>query len=446
MHKNPKLLALTSYTRWMLATIPANLAYAPLATLVPLYVLALGGNLVDVALTATAFNAVSTLFSFFWGRLTDMAGKRKQFILISYIGVTALLFLMYFSSNVLELILLYSGIGLFQQANPTAYNLLVMETDRRENWSKNFSSLQTVSGIGMVIGLIIAAIVAGFSSLKVIILLFGISSLVSTVFAYFVIIEPNISVKKEEEVGKHLVNIFSLLSYPLRFVRLPEPKKVLGIVRNLHLSKRMHSTFALLCISWLIFNIGMSMVNAEYPASLNVHGVAESGVFMVILLAMIIQTALFYYVHRMLNKDRLEYTMASMIAVRGISYVMIGMSFLIIGVWFFAANIFLYALFAGFSYPIYYTSSYSILFKSIGDRGRGNALGIYNGIGWVGYLSGAIFAGVILVEGFTLFYITAALLIFASIYPLKAILNPNKHTIPERPQHASVMAHSAHTL
>ncbi len=445
MHKNPKLLALTSYTRWMLATIPANLAYAPLATLVPLYVLALGGNLVDVALTATAFNAVSTLFSFFWGRLTDMAGKRKKFILISYIGVTALLFLMYFSSNVFELILLYAGIGLFQQANPTAYNLLVMETDRQENWSKNFSSLQTVSGIGMVIGLIIAAIVAGFSSLRVIILLFGISSLVSTAFAYYVIIEPNISVKKEE-VGKHLVNIFSLLSYPLRFVRLPEPKKVLGIARNLHLSKRMQSTFVLLCISWLIFNIGMSMVNAEYPASLNVHGVAESGVFMVILVAMILQTVFFYYVQRMINKDKLEHTMVGMIAVRGISYVMIALSFLIIGIWFFAANMVLYALFAGLSYPLYYTASYSILFKSIGDRGRGNALGIYNGIGWVGYLAGAIFAGVILVEGFTLFYITAALLIFASIYPLKAILNPNKHTIPGQPQHASVISNPAHTL
>ena len=92
MHKNVELAVSKSYTKWMIATLPASIAYAPLSTFVPLYILSLGGNALNVALAITGFNAVAMLMTFLWGHLADATSRRKPFIMLSYTGITALVF------------------------------------------------------------------------------------------------------------------------------------------------------------------------------------------------------------------------------------------------------------------------------------------------------------------------------------------------------------------
>ncbi len=416
----------------MFASIPANLAYAPLSTLVPLYILALGGGALDVALAVSLFNGLAMASSFLWGKATDTTGKRRQLIIISYIGMTALLFAMYAVSSLLYIVLLYGGIAVFWTACTTPYNLLVMETDEPNNWSRNFSRYQTIANVGMVVGLIVAAIVTEFSSLRLLVLIFAFAALAATAIAAVLVIDPEVHVKDEIPIIRHLNNIvFAIFSYPFRFIKLPGLKSIMHTIRMIRdspqtLVKRAKTQFALLGISWLVFNIGISMFNTEYSASLNIHGLSESSVFEVILVAMTLQTIFFYYAQRIINKKKLHETSMRMIAVRGISYVFVGISFLAMGAAFFAANLVLYALIAGISYPLYYTASYTILFSTIGDNNRGNALGIYNGVGWFGYFLGAIITGGALAIGFPVLYAATGLVVLSSILPFRLVARPQE--------------------
>lgn len=434
MHKNEKLAMPQSYTKWMLATLPANIAYAPLSSLVPLYILSLGGSALYVAVAVMGFNAVAMVMTFVWGEIADTTVKKKPFIMLSYIGITALLFIMYFANSVYDVAIIYASVAIFQAANTTPYNLLVMETDQKENWSKSFSRLQAISGIGMVIGLLIAAALTDFTGLRSVILVFAVASLISTLMAQGLLIEPLVSVKTKESRLKQLEGgilqmnsiVFAMLSYPFRFINLY--KHILDFNNTKRrVINSIKTPFAMLCISWLFFNVGLSMVNTEYAASLHIHGLSESTVFFVIMIATIVQVVLFYYARDILYKDRLYETTAEMIGIRSVSYVFIGISFLFAGLVFLLSNLVLYALIAGYSYPLYYTASYIVMFLVIGDNNRGSALGIYNGVGWLGYFLGSLITGLMLLLGFTFLYIMAGIVIAVSFYAFTKVLKPKVH-------------------
>ncbi len=431
MHKNEKLAMPQSYTKWMLATLPANIAYAPLSSLVPLYILSLGGSALYVAIAVMGFNAVAMVMTFVWGKLADTTGRRKPFIMLSYIGITALLFLMYFASSVYDVAILYASVAIFQAANSAPYNLLVMETDQKENWSKSFSRLQAISGAGMVIGLLIAAAITDFTGLRLVILIFAVASLASTMMAHGLLIEPVVSAKTNESRLKQIegrilqVNsiVFAMLSYPFRFINLY--RHILDF-RNTRrqVINSIKTPFAMLCISWLFFNLGQSMVNTEYAASLHIHGLSLSTTFFVIMIAMIVQVTLFYYAREILYKDRLYETTAAMIGIRSVSYVFIGLTFIFMGLAFLLSNLVLYTLSTGYSYPLYYTASYTVMFMVIGDKKRGSALGIYNGVGWLGYFLGSLVAGLMLLLGFTFLYIMAGIMMAISFYTFTKLVKP----------------------
>ncbi len=402
----------------MIASLPASIAYAPLSTLVPLLILNLGGSALNVAFAVTSFNAVAMVTTFIWGKLADTSGKRKPFILLSYAGITALLFLMYFARSIIDVANIYAAIALFQSANVTPYNLLVMETEKKENWSKSFSRLQAIVNFGMIIGLVIGSFMAQASGLRLLVLIFAFASLASTAFAAKYVIEPKVSVAKKESVTKQLNNmIFAVFSYPLRTIRLPQK---LHIPRFGRLSfSKLKAPFALMCISWLFFNVGMSMFNTIYPASLYIHGLSESMVFVVILVGMIVETLLFYYALKIIKSNRLFEITESMTTVRAVSYVFVGLSFFVGGLAFFIANVAAYTAVAGLSYPLYYTASYTLLFMMIGEGNRGSSMGIYNGIGWAGYFVGSFLSGIIVLSGFTILYITSGIFVLASVFTLR---------------------------
>ncbi len=415
----------------MLATIPASLAYAPLSTFVPLFLLVTGGSVLSVAIAVGAFNGVAMVSAFFWGRLADLTGKRKPFILISYVGITFLLLLMYFYTSISTIIALYAGIAFFQQANPTAYNLLVMETDKESKWSKNFSNLQMISNIGMCLGLTVAAIVAGLATLRLLTLVFAISSMASAVAAYFLILEPMVNMTKEESILKHAGSlIISMFSYPFRFSSVPRLDGVKDSVGKISWRKYINNTFLLLCISCFVYGLGVNMFNTEYSASLQIHGLTESEIFLVIMIATVLQTVVFRYATRTSERDGLYRTYMNMNYIRAFSYVLIAVSFVVTGISFFTANILLYALVAGITYPFYYTSSYALVFEALRDKKRGNALGIYNGAGSIGNFFGAIVAGASTLIGFPTLFLASGALVFASIFPLKTSASAEKRSQP----------------
>src|SRR5271170_8076191 len=84
---------------WAWTVLPLNAGVQGFSTMVPLYILFLGGNVVQVALFTTLYNAVLIPSSIFWGRMTDRFPKRRIFFVITCGGTTAVFGAMFILPN-----------------------------------------------------------------------------------------------------------------------------------------------------------------------------------------------------------------------------------------------------------------------------------------------------------------------------------------------------------
>ena len=137
---------------WVWTVLPLNVGVGGFGTMVPLYIIYLGGNVVQVALITTLYNAVLIPASIFWGRMTDRLERRRVFFVVASAGSTAIFAAMFLLPNLSDLAALYGALGLVVTANAVAANLLVMETSTKKDWVSSYSTLYLIVNLGTIIG------------------------------------------------------------------------------------------------------------------------------------------------------------------------------------------------------------------------------------------------------------------------------------------------------
>src|ERR1700722_7317780 len=140
---------------WVLTLLPLNAGVQGFSTMVPLYILSLGGSVVDVALITTLYNFVLIPSSIFWGRMTHRLARRRFFFVVTCTGCTVIFALMFLIPDLRALAVLYAALGFVIGANSASTNLLVMETSEKKSWISSFSRLNLIANIGSIIGLAI---------------------------------------------------------------------------------------------------------------------------------------------------------------------------------------------------------------------------------------------------------------------------------------------------
>ena len=143
---------------WVWSVLPLNVGVGGFGTMVPLYILYLGGNVVQVALITTLYNAVLIPASIFWGRMTDRLERRRVFFVIASAGTTAIFAAMFLLPNLSDLAALYGALGLVVTANAVAANLLVMETSEKRDWVASYSTLYLIVNLGTIIGVAVGVV------------------------------------------------------------------------------------------------------------------------------------------------------------------------------------------------------------------------------------------------------------------------------------------------
>ena len=149
-------MSLTS-RKWSWYLVPLNASASGLSTIIPIYMLALGGQVREVAVAMFLSNLAMTLGAVFWGRLIDAMHWRKTIIGLCSVAIAITCAAMYFVSSMPSLMLLSALIGFFSVGAAPVTNLLVMEKSRKEEWLKTFSWTSLISAAGLVI-----AMVAGY--------------------------------------------------------------------------------------------------------------------------------------------------------------------------------------------------------------------------------------------------------------------------------------------
>jgi MFS family permease len=94
-----------------------EVAFGLLSVFLPLYVISIGGSLLDVGLMISIATLLAILASFFWGYVCDKTMRYKRYILVSFFASSILLYFFTFTKDIGLFIILFVVMAVFHVAH-----------------------------------------------------------------------------------------------------------------------------------------------------------------------------------------------------------------------------------------------------------------------------------------------------------------------------------------
>ena len=149
--------------RWFLAVGLANVVLGTSSVLIPLSVATVHGRSVGaVGLLASLVSLVGVAGSLVWGRLSDVAHRRKPFIIASYAMVGLCFLSLALVSSYRHLLLLNMLMNFFWIANASVTVLIVIENRDEATWERKIGHMNQIGALGWVVGLAVGSLWMGF--------------------------------------------------------------------------------------------------------------------------------------------------------------------------------------------------------------------------------------------------------------------------------------------
>ena len=176
---------------WRLGFFFHETAFGLLSVFIPLYVVTLGGSLVDIGIMASVSLFAAIPASLFWGYICDRTRRYKLYILLSFVSVTILLYLFTLTTSIGLFVVLYAVMSAFHVAHEAPKNVLIAEHYSREDWEKSYAFYEGFTEIGWLLGLLLGFIVSAldFNSNSILLLCSGLN-LIAFILSIFLVADP----------------------------------------------------------------------------------------------------------------------------------------------------------------------------------------------------------------------------------------------------------------
>jgi MFS family permease len=167
------------------------MAFGLLSVFLPLYVIAIGGSLVDLGLLFAVASFLVIPSAFFWGYLCDKTRRYKRYVLLSFLASAIFLYFFTVSTSVGLLIILYAVMSALHVAYEPPKNVLISELYAREEWEKTFAFYQVFTGTGWLLGLLLGFLMSsyGFGSTATLLVCSGLN-LVAFILSLILVADP----------------------------------------------------------------------------------------------------------------------------------------------------------------------------------------------------------------------------------------------------------------
>lgn len=286
--------------RWYYTFLPYNISGGSTSPLIPLFVTeGLKGTIAEVGIVSALSSVASVPANILWGNLSDTTGKRREYVLIGFVGMALALILMGLSMTINEYYLANILLGLLASAAAPVGTVLVLESYEKHEWAKRLGDFSKVGGIGWVLGLVLGTVWLqalapndGALTMRALFILAGVLSLVSLFLGLKWIPEPKRRVERDL-LDKHV------LSVPVNIVERARylPQRMVGLLRisskNLRICnfpdnlRKYYIVVFLIFTGFLTFYVGLPIFLSDYV------GLSSSTVF-IIYLASSLTSALVY--------------------------------------------------------------------------------------------------------------------------------------------------------
>ncbi|MEM3553539.1 MAG: MFS transporter [Candidatus Bathyarchaeia archaeon] len=242
---------------WRLGFLFHEMAFGLLSVFLPLYIMSIGGSLLDIGVMTFTASLASIPAFFFWGYLCDKTQHYKRYILLSFLSTSILLYFFTHPTNVNVLIALYVIISVFHAAHEPPKNVLIAEFYTRDEWEKAYALYEGLTEIGWLTGLCIGIFIFSSASFdaKTTLLICSGSNFLAFLLSLFLVADPIIVVERG------LVNIEKSVSFVHKGATLAS-KILEGLPVHIHL--KVENVYAF-CGGLMLFSFAANILFTPLP-------------------------------------------------------------------------------------------------------------------------------------------------------------------------------------
>jgi hypothetical protein len=267
---------------------------------------------------------------------------------------------------------------------------------------------------GITIGLVLGVGWADFLPLRLLVIPLAAFSLGSALLSLIWIKEPAFIPERELIIAVRHGFYKRLLALPIIFSKIPRMFDFRKLFNGL--SYELTRETQILYLSIFVFYTASGIFNTSLIPSLYFANLSKSRIFLVSLVAMIVQTISFRYVSPYIERRSLKQAAINGLVIRSVCYATIGVAASFVsGFMYLSANLILIPLGAGWAYAVYYAASNVMIFNTLGHYNQGSTLGVYSALVGLATTLGSFISGFIsFYVGYCATFVTAAVCLAAA--------------------------------
>ena len=399
-----------SSQKWLWIFVPINAAIGGFSTLLPLYILDIGGTVIDVGNVVSAYSLALIPSSILWGMVLDRKEKRKPFVIYGYLGITVLLVIGFFLRNVGAVLLLYVCYAGISTASSPAVSILLIESAPKKKLSMMFARYSALTLLGTALGTIPGIFWTDYLPLGAYFLLCAFFSGVSVILAAKYLADPDFPFERKVVALTQESFVTKLRTVTMIFITIPRLEDIKAF------GKMMRSVFTrhlpLLYMSFFLFFTASNLFFTSYTPFLKSSEMDDTGVFIIFTALYILQAAIYPITGRAcirFGEDRVAVS-ALWLRTIGILAAFATVLLTLHNSTLMIASIASIAM-IGTAFAFFNTSSSVLLFRTLPQGKQGELLGIYSALTGIAAFAGAIMSGYLSYSfGYAVTFVVAALL------------------------------------
>ncbi|HEX5358759.1 MAG TPA: MFS transporter [Candidatus Nitrosotalea sp.] len=393
--------------------MPSQITAQGLSTVIPLYVIFLGGGIGEVAIISALQNGAVTIGSLVWGRIIDRFHSKRPILVTSFLFVLLCSIGMYFTNSVYLLYLLAVVLGFFMVARSPVTQLLVMESVQKNLWSWLFARTSIISSLGMLVAMIIGTVGSFYFDLRPYFLICAISSGIAMILSTSV---KGDGIHIERSSIAHSLHglRYSISNYHFIFPKILEAydfRHIIALFRG-----KISNEIGIFYLASFFFYFGSNVYFTAWTPFLKNQHFSNSDVFLNYAIQMITMLLVFFIAPKIISKFGEERSTILAHIPRILAVLIPAISlFFMAGALGFPVTITSACLMV-IAFSIFSTSNSVIFFKSIPQGFEGKYLGVNSAVTGVGVFAGSLVTGELTKSvGYAAMFVTASAVLVVSL-------------------------------
>ncbi len=377
----------------MFFVLPASITAEGLHIVIPLYVLFLGGSVVDVGIVIGLHYALSAIGAVFWGKIIDKFHIKRAILFICFSAITICSMGLFFTNDLNLVFIISSVAGFFIIGKNPVTQVLVMESVPNNQWSRLFTQISIITSLGSLTAFLVGSVWDTFFDLRPYFLFCAIVSAVSTILS--------LGVGSKSTIERHTIvhsihgvrHIFdhTRLNFQFIFTKIPHPHDFKPIISIFQ--RKMSHEIGILFLTNFLFYFGSNIFFTAFIPFLKKFDFTNSEVFLVYMVQTIVLLTIFFFVPRLISLLTEERAIQISYLPRILGIIIAGSLIPIMT----GTNSLLMAMISSClmvsAFSIFSVSNSIIIFKSIPKGFEGTYLGVNSFMTGVGIFLGALTAG-----------------------------------------------------